>query len=164
MSFDIFSFTATAQRFVEDYWLPLAVALLSFAHTLFHAIPKTRPPVLFERLYSDRSRPISSRNLAFFLWALAATIANIGGIRISTGTYRSVWDVFLSLGLAMFALTLILAIEVAASIIRDRRSRGTSLTNCPPARRLGLQAMVTASVFVDFVLSLMFILYLLEVQ
>ena len=158
--FESFETTAILHGLIRDYWLALLVAMAFFFFSLFRRGQRPIPTNLESVEGLRRLGLFNSNELPYFLWALTATLANIRGITIELGTYQRVWDVFLGLGLALIALTLVVGLEVASSLIQNRLSVGSQW----PVRISGTRVLITAAVIVDFVLSLFFMLYFLEMS
>jgi hypothetical protein len=156
--FDSFESIAILLGLIHDYWLPLLAAIAFFVSSLFRSAQSPTPTNLDAGEGSRRSGLFDSNELPFYLWALTASLANIRGITIVSGTYHRIWEVFLGLGLALIALTLVVGLEAASSLLQNR----SSVRSQWPLRLSGTKVLITAAVMVDFVLSLFFILYHLE--
>ena len=158
--FESFESTAILLGLIRNYWLALLVAMAFLIFSLFRNAERPTSTNLEAVEGSRRLGLFNPNELPFYLWALTATLANIRGITIELGTYQRVWDVFLGLGLALIALTLVVGLEAASSLIQNRLFVGGQW----PAKISGTRVLITAAVMVDFVLSLFFMLYFLEMS
>jgi len=161
-TFEGFQFAMAAETLLLTYWVPLSVAIVSSGFVIARRLRSSAQPEALKPFHGRTVTFSIHRDIPVFLWALAATISNINGIRIHTGHYTSIWDIFLAIGLALAALSMVALIGVASALVGRTSNELLSSAADLTLTEYTVPALVVAAVFADFVHTLLMISTYLE--